>query len=109
MKLKPTPPAACLLPTAIKPSPRDHPTCVSSRLLPDHCQEPLPLCPSLEPSPLCNFRVVLCMATDLLRPAKAFNETPTVVLGHHYLSRRQLGALLPALFCPWVLLGSQMG
>lgn len=36
--------------------------------------------------------VVLTMATDLMRPgSRGFADTPTVVLGHHYLSRRQLG------------------
>ncbi|PSC74651.1 oxysterol-binding -related 8 isoform X6 [Micractinium conductrix] len=36
-------------------------------------------------------RVVLCLATDLVRPGRGFGDTPTVVLGQHYLSRRQLG------------------
>ncbi|EFN51587.1 hypothetical protein CHLNCDRAFT_140100 [Chlorella variabilis] len=35
-------------------------------------------------------RALLCMTTDLLRPGKGFGDTPTVMLGQHYLSRRQL-------------------
>ncbi|KAL4431495.1 hypothetical protein ABPG75_006751 [Micractinium tetrahymenae] len=36
-------------------------------------------------------RVVLTVATDLLRPgSRGFADTPTVVLGQHYLSRRPL-------------------
>jgi hypothetical protein len=33
---------------------------------------------------------VLCLTTDLLRPGRGFGDTPTAVLGQHYLSRRQL-------------------
>ena len=47
------------------------------------------------PTPSCErclpCRVVLCLATDLVRPGRGFGDTPTVVLGQHYLSRRQLG------------------
>ncbi|KAI3424282.1 hypothetical protein D9Q98_009837 [Chlorella vulgaris] len=48
----------------------------------------------LAPSPLERMlavcRALLCLTTDLLRPGAAFGDTPAVVLGQHYLSRRQL-------------------
>ena len=46
-------------------------------------------------------RALLYATTDLLRPGRGFGDTPTAVLGHHYLSKRQLGALCVA--CVWCL------
>lgn len=36
-------------------------------------------------------RALLYAATDLLRPGRSFGDTPTAILGQHYLSKRQLG------------------
>lgn len=41
--------------------------------------------------PACPCRALLYAATDVLRPGRAFGDTPTAILGHHYLSKRQLG------------------
>ena len=35
-------------------------------------------------------RIVLTFMTQIMKPGKRFQDTPTVILGHHYLSHREL-------------------
>ena len=53
--------------------------------------------PPFSPTP--THRAVLCLLTDLMRPGAGYAQTPTALLGQHYLSRRQLGERVARCLC----------
>ena len=42
--------------------------------------------------PISVRRVVLAFTIDLMRPGQGLGETPIVILGHHVMTHRELGA-----------------